>query len=264
MPSSMGLLPSVALFFLSSAPLLCHAIRAELSSELNELLAHKVHDNFIEALSDSNRQTANLSNPDPTTGAWEAEDLQNRPHQGLNTCLADQIKSLSDAKNFTTISDYGAGSGAYSKYLIDQGIDSANLHCYDGNTAIVDASGGLCQGGVDLSSPQPTLPVVDVVYALEIGEHIPKDREPVFLKNLNHAASKQLFLSWAIPGQGGNGHVNCQTNDYIIGEMAKLGLAFDDNVTKTIRDKLSSPECHDCANSEHFPKTLMVFNRVSQ
>ena len=59
--------------------------------------------------------------------------------------------------------------------------------------------------------------------SLEVGEHIPKEYEDIFINNLHNNNNKGIILSWAILGQGGFGHVNEQNNDYIKSKMSNLG-----------------------------------------
>jgi hypothetical protein len=73
--------------------------------------------------------------------------------------------------------------------------------------------------------------------SLEVGEHIPKDYEQVFLDNLVKHSNKFIILSWAIPNQIGDGHVNCQPNDYIINELDKRGFTFNPIESQKVREK---------------------------
>jgi tryptophanyl-tRNA synthetase len=79
---------------------------------------------------------------------------------------------------------------------------------------------------------------VDLVISIEVGEHIPKDFEQTFIDNITKSATKNIILSWAIVGQGGNGHINCQNNDYIISEVTKRGWNFEAETTLSARNKM--------------------------
>jgi len=193
--------------------------------------------------------------PNPTSGFWDAEDLVGRPNGGLNLCMADQIASFATARGYDSVTDLGAGSGAYALHLQKYFKD---IRCYDGNSAITTTSHGLCSI-VDLSLPQQ-LPASDLLYSLEVGEHIPKPRESNFLQTVAGGGSKAVILSWALPGQSGDGHVNCQPNDYIIGQMQKLSFNFDQSTTTDMRNYLASNStCTHEINTPNFVKTLMVF-----
>jgi len=71
-----------------------------------------------------------------------------------------------------------------------------------------------------------------------------------------------VILSWALPGQEGDGHVNCQPNDYIIGQMQKLSFNFDKSTTDDMRRYLwSNSTCAGQVNTPNFMYTLMVFTK---
>ena len=68
----------------------------------------------------------------------------------------------------------------------------------------------------------------DYVQSFEVGEHIPKEFESIFIDNITKNARKGIILSWAIPGQGGDGHINEKSTSYIVKEIEKEDL----NLTK--------------------------------
>ena len=100
-----------------------------------------------------------------------------------------------------------------------------NFRGYDGNenTNKWDVSGGLCKGGVDLASPMTWNPA-DAVISIEVGEHIPKEHEATFIANIVGSAKKMIVLTWAPPGQGGEGHVNNQTPEHVAEQIEKAGV----------------------------------------
>ena len=50
------------------------------------------------------------------------------------------------------------------------------------------------------------------VISLEVGEHIPIESTDIYLENITRYKG-DIIMSWAIPGQAGIGHINCQSND---------------------------------------------------
>jgi 2-polyprenyl-3-methyl-5-hydroxy-6-metoxy-1,4-benzoquinol methylase len=103
---------------------------------------------------------------------------------------------------------------------------------------------------VDLTRPLQFSPY-DFVLCLEVGEHIPKKHEQVFIDNVCRASRQHIVLSWAIPGQySASGHVNNRENDYVINELAKRGFILDNDMTKKLRKA-----CY----FNWFKETIMVF-----
>ena len=135
-----------------------------------------------------------------------------------NTHLCDEKLCRALIKMFTgkTIVDIGCGDGSYTRNFIDAGIECTG---YDGSPLTTEISNGLCHIR-DFSQPV-NIGLFGVVISLEVGEHIPKKYEKIFIDNLCNTSRQWVCLSWAIKGQPGFGHVNCQNNDYIIAEMSK-------------------------------------------
>jgi cyclopropane fatty-acyl-phospholipid synthase-like methyltransferase len=162
--------------------------------------------------------------------------------------LAEAIAKFLQKEQATTLVDFGCGDGDYVNYFIKQGIDTIG---YDGNPVTEIASGGTCFV-LDLSNLIDLNNRFDWVMSLEVGEHLPKRYETVFIENLVRHAKNGLVLSWAIKGQGGTGHFNEQNNDYIKKIFADLGWINDIETENQLREQASV--CW-------FKNTLMVFRR---
>ena len=153
-----------------------------------------------------------------------------------------------------SVYDLGCGGGSYSKGFDAAGLD---VECYDGSPLVEEMSGGLCST-LDLAYPVDLEPR-DWVLSLEVGEHIPKDFEKVFIDNITKLANKGMIISWAIPGQDGFGHYNCQPNDYIISEVQSRGFEHDADLQKQLRDVI-----RDNKGLWYFENTLMAFRKIEE
>jgi hypothetical protein len=90
------------------------------------------------------------------------------------------------------------------------------------------------------------------VISLEVGEHIPAHLSAGYLDNV--AAFKgDVIMSWAVKGQAGVGHINCQDNDWVIREMLIRGYSLDFSKTTALRDSVVGCHC------SWFLNTLMYF-----
>lgn len=80
----------------------------------------------------------------------------------------------------------------------------------------------------------------DVCFSLEVAEHIPKEKEEVYIKNLCNSSDIILF-SAALKGQGGTGHVNEQPLSYWIEVFKKENYDYIDGIRADIwnDDKVS-------------------------
>jgi SAM-dependent methyltransferase len=154
--------------------------------------------------------------------------------------LCNEITKIFDVK---TAVDIGCGDGRYVRNLNGHGIKCVGFDGYP-ETIKIPAC-GVC----DFSKPVD-VGKFDLVLCLEVGEHIPRKYEQIFLDNVVRAAFDWIVLSWAIPGQGGNGHVNCRDNWYIAKEMRRRDYEFYAEITKKLRES---------STISWFRNTLMVY-----
>tara|TARA_R110000823_G_scaffold303236_1_gene424566 strand:- start:32 stop:1801 length:1770 start_codon:yes stop_codon:yes gene_type:complete len=159
--------------------------------------------------------------------------------------LCETIKNLTKNKSLL---DLGCGTGAYTKELQSSCTSAKG---YDGNPNTPEISKGLC-GVADLTQKQE-FDKVDWVLSLEVGEHVPKESEDILLDNICSHSNKGVILSWAVPGQPGDGHINCQSNEYIINKMLDKGFNIDWDSTYRLREN---------ATLWWFKNTLMCFQKL--
>ena len=175
------------------------------------------------------------------SGAWIISDNY---EYLLDENLARQLVNL--FRNNTVI-EFGAGTGRYTSYLQNEGID---VRGYDGVKNISDLTNGLVQS-LDLTKPVGINPS-DWVLCLEVAEHIPRKYEYTFIENLQKSSRKGVVLSWAGISQPGVGHVNNREQKYVKNIMTRGGFTFVEESSKLLRD-----------NSKlwWFKKNVMVFVR---
>jgi cyclopropane fatty-acyl-phospholipid synthase-like methyltransferase len=178
-------------------------------------------------------------------GFWESTDAEGHLH---DTMLCQGIIKILKHENSSTIVDFGCGMGDYARTLIQNGI---SCEAFDGNPNTESLTNGLGKV-LDFSLDFDLNKKFDAVLSLEVGEHIPKEYEQIFLNNICKHTDKTLILSWAVIGQGGDGHVNCQNNDYIINELTKRGFRIDVYNSNFLRQVSLLP---------WFKNTIMVFRK---
>ena len=184
------------------------------------------------------------------TGIW----LKRTAHQhdlGLKQCLVDEF-----SENETSFYDFGCGDASYSKALVDNGHSVA---CYDGNPATPQITDGLGEV-LDLTSDFDFGPR-DWVICLEVGEHVPKEYESKLLDNITKHASKGVIMSWAVPGQKGTGHVNLQTNDYVMSQMRDRGFHSLPQLQQKLRSSILTEQQKNMPLCIYFVNTLLAFGR---
>jgi cyclopropane fatty-acyl-phospholipid synthase-like methyltransferase len=179
-------------------------------------------------------------------GYWETD---NSVGHITDNGLLIGIYNLFNDKNINSVVDFGCGMGEYAKFFKEKGkIVSA----FDGNPNTFELTKGIGKV-LDLSNPFKLDELYDCVLSLEVGEHIPKEYEHIYIDNICKHSKKYVLVSWAIVGQGGDGHVNCQNNDYIINELNKRGYSYNDVISNQLRMTVTE--------ATWFRDTIMFFEK---
>lgn len=112
-----------------------------------------------------------------------------------------------------TVVELGCGYGpnVYNLNLV-KGVKALGV---DGHTSIATLGKNYMQGDLKVHTPLDT----DYVITFEVGEHVPHESENIFLGTIRQARVAAI-IGWARPGQGGNGHVNERSPEYVIERMA--------------------------------------------
>lgn len=182
-------------------------------------------------------------------GSWLNETNEG---QRFDISLAEAIERFCYDNNLKYMIDLGCGDGSYVNYLSSIGYYAVG---YDGNPNVNILSEGTCYTA-ELHKPLNFIPNDDIpalILSLEVGEHIPAEYESVFIDNVVKYAKRWIILSWAVPGQGGDGHVNCRDNNYIIKKMEERGFIINYKETDKLREQ---------SHLSWFKYTLMVYERI--
>lgn len=107
---------------------------------------------------------------------------------------------------------------------------------------------------MDITKPMTGFEIRDRVnvLSLEVGEHIPAERADGYLDNLTRFGG-DVIMSWAIPGQPGIGHINCQTIEWVCSRMFDRGYELSRDKTAQLRASVNGCHC------TWFVNTLMYF-----
>jgi cyclopropane fatty-acyl-phospholipid synthase-like methyltransferase len=180
-------------------------------------------------------------------GYWTGEE--DICQHSFDTTLAQRLLLFFEEEKPLTIVDLGCGLGDYVKFFCDSGLACDG---FDGNPNTPELTEGKCKV-LDLSTPIRFKERYDWVLSLEVGEHLPKKYEDIFIKNLHHNNKCGVVLSWATKGQTGHGHFNEQGNKYIKNRFSELGYINDIGCENQLRR---------CASLPWFKNTIMVFRKI--
>lgn len=127
--------------------------------------------------------------------------------------------------------DFGCGLGKYIQYLETQGFE---VQGFEGTSGIVELSNFNKIREYDLTFPL-TIDIPGNVMSIEVMEHIPPQFEHVILDSITSSCNNKLVLSWAIPNQGGTGHINERDSDYVIEKLKSRGFGLNQDLTEKFR-----------------------------
>jgi len=151
------------------------------------------------------------------------------------TPQAERIARYLKESGFRNVLDVGCGPGIYVKAMrhLDieaNGVDidpraakEANCHIED----IVNRS--LC----------PSF-CAHTVLSLEVGEHIPEDHSWDYIRYIRNCEPTTVIFSAAQPGQGGDGHINCQPPSYWCNRLNWYGFGYNPAATSHFVDYMRS------------------------
>jgi cyclopropane fatty-acyl-phospholipid synthase-like methyltransferase len=179
-------------------------------------------------------------------GYWQGVEASCQ--HAYDTTLASGLIHFFLNENATSVVDFGCGMGNYVKTFQKNSINAIG---FDGNPNTPELTNNLCKV-LDLSVTKKFDEPFDWVMSLEVGEHLPKRFEDIFIQNLHNNNKNGIILSWAVKGQGGHGHINEQNNDYIKSKICNLGYTNDIEIENQLRK---------CSTLRWFKKTIMVFRK---
>jgi hypothetical protein len=175
-------------------------------------------------------------------GIW-LEDLPDGElhDEALEQALVALCRSHPLGEYHLTVADLGCGKGWYVNALAKGGIPVIGV---DGNPSVTQLTGTWSDGDI-----VPVYKQADLAEPLDV----PAQYSDQLLDNVCRTANKQVIISWAVPGQQGTGHVNCQPNEWVQEQMERRGF---------IRNAVIEAMLRDAATLPYFKNTLMVYDRA--
>lgn len=176
------------------------------------------------------------------SGVYPLKDQKNRPcDKGL---AAEIAKFFGNGK---PAYDLGCSIGLYVKELRARGIKARG---FDGTPGIAND----CVDEMDLARPQIMSEPKGNVMSLEVAEHIHPRDEAHFVENVTQLCADKLVISWAIPGQGGKGHVNEKAAQDVVALIEAQGFKYDHDTATILRVS---------AAKSWFKESIYAFARIS-
>jgi 2-polyprenyl-3-methyl-5-hydroxy-6-metoxy-1,4-benzoquinol methylase len=131
------------------------------------------------------------------------------------------------------IIDIGCGPGTYVNEMTNLGL---NVTGYDIDNRVIGKKNLVQKSLFDVNDPS------DVVVCLEVAEHIDMSKNDEIVKSLFRNMNNNSVLIWtaAVPGQGGDGHINCQPREYWLEKLKGCGLFHDQELQDRIKNDMMS------------------------
>lgn len=169
------------------------------------------------------------------TGAWDYNNDSHDEVGNFDPKLADYLASFIKTNNIKNVFDFGCSTGYYLKYISERTSDDVKLTGVEPNVNKREDNHFENILNYDLAKSFDIGNKGSII-CLEVLEHIPAQFEPVVIENIKKHCDGYLFMSWATPGQGGYGHYNERSFDYVYKLFTENGFEFMEEETKICRD----------------------------
>lgn len=151
---------------------------------------------------------------------------------GIYSCQRNKDRSeevilslVMEKFNVMSMVDFGCATGRWCKEAKSLGVTDVlgiDGEYVDQSALVIDKTEFMSADlGTCIELPQK----YDLAVSLEVAEHLPEEQSDIFVENIVRAADIILF-SAAIPGQGGDFHVNEQPLSYWQKKIRKARLLF--------------------------------------
>jgi hypothetical protein len=139
------------------------------------------------------------------TGAWDYNNNAHDESRYFDRDLTQWIVDFIKKNKVRSLFDFGCSSGYYLRYISE---NTQNMNLIGVEPYISERNNYFDNiASYDLAMPF-FLGKKGSVMCLEVLEHIPQEFESSALDNIENHCDEYLFMSWAVPGQGGHGHFN--------------------------------------------------------
>ena len=129
--------------------------------------------------------------------------------------------------------DIGCGPGTYVRALRALGVEATGI---DTDERVVGQEHLQQQSLFELERQ------ADLAICLEVAEHIPGEHNEAIAASVAAALLPGGTLIWsaACPGQGGSGHINCQSKSYWANQLQAAGLERDEETEQALLSYIES------------------------
>lgn len=149
---------------------------------------------------------------------YETRGRQHHHYRKYAQCLLDLFGP------FRSVLDLGAGNGYFAHVFSEAG---AEAHMVELSEAVLPYVFDDVECRIhDLREPLDYGRTFELVLCIEVAEHLPESAADALCGTIARHVGRLLVFTSAPPGQGGDGHINCQPGEYWKEKLAGRGLTF--------------------------------------
>ncbi len=169
-------------------------------------------------------------------GSWSKET--HMKYNGLHTFNNGICNWIMNNLKPKTILEFGCGMGFYANYFSKNGAEL--VHAIEPDFMGNDFFHNTCLQ-FNFDATKDNIPeeiasrTYDMVFSLEVMEHIPIESHDKLFDLLCGKADKYIVFSGARIGQFGHGHIACRDEEDWRLQITKRGWSFDTDLTAKIR-----------------------------
>lgn len=165
----------------------------------------------------------------------------------------DALLALYDIKS---VLDVGCGIGQSLQYFIQKGCYGKGVEGWDKAIAASPVPEHIFKHDF---TQGPFIPahLFDLAWCCEFVEHVEEQYASNFLATFTFC--RYVAMTFAIPGQPGYHHVNCQPQEYWVGRLKNTGFEFLEANSVALRKLLFKPDGNWQPNGGHCRERLLLF-----
>jgi 2-polyprenyl-3-methyl-5-hydroxy-6-metoxy-1,4-benzoquinol methylase len=158
-----------------------------------------------------------------------------KEHEDLRNGYDEIAKTIIEFTEIKSACDFGCGNGYVISYLKNEGITVLGL---DGSKDVLKIADKSIVDHIRIADFRQlqNFGTYDLVISMEVAEHLKDRYSKVFIENLIKHSTKYIIFSAALPGQWGEGHINCRPREFWIKIFQDCGWHYDPVATESFKN----------------------------
>ena len=193
-----------------------------------------------------------LQSPGLIYNSWTLDSFHRLALEAAPTVVDGVMKMY---PNIRSAVDWGCGTGPYVAEFIQRGVACEGYEYLQKVRDVGKKRLGLDCHSFDLASPEPwDGSQYDLAISIEVAEHLPPELGERLVDVCTKSAQLVVF-SAAVPGQGGQGHVNEQPPEYWRDRFERRGFIHREDRTAALAEHLRE----NLIRAFYLARNMMVF-----